>query len=769
MAQKQLNPSTSPAPLNLSEAPLPVTLAQVMSALAAKGSEATKLLWIKHGAKEPFFGVKIADLKVLHKKVKGDQALARQLYATGNGDAPYLAGMIADGGKLTPAQLQKWVETAGGCMIGNTIVPSVASENAEGLTLALKWIDSPKETIAVSGWKTLGALAIVVPDDRLPGKKFSALLDRVAKTISSTPRRRPPRDERLHHRRRHLRGVTRRQGHRDRAQDRRRRSRHGQHRLQDPRRRDLHFEKPPRRPHRPQAQDGALLSDAPTRADRCPPPLFPKCSVLRILVRSPAMLPPSVSLHPTPSSVPKTSPAQPGSPTAARRRYVIVGTGSRSRMYQDAIEKTYTAHAELVGLCDVNPGRVELARARSVGHSAPPPPAYAAVDFERMIAETKPGFVIVTTVDATHDVYIIRAMEAGCDVISEKPMTTSAEKCQRILDVKRCTGRSLRVTFNYRYSPPRTQVKDLLMRGEIGDILSVDFHWMLNTTHGADCFRRWHAHKHHSGGLILRKSSHHFDLVNWCLGALPVTVHATGKRAFYTPAMARRFGLSSPQERCSTCPETTRCGFFIDLSADPGLKPLYLDHEQHDGYFRDRCVFRDDSDIEDTMSVLVAYDNGATLTYSLNAFNAWAGYTIVFNGTLGRIEHSVVESTYVNGPDTVQGAIAVDGVSTRVIPLRSAPRVLTPWTGTGGHGGGDDVMLDEIFPPESPADPYPRASDERGGAAAILAGIAANHSFETGLAGNIAELGIDFPRPDYAPKPSRVGPLPMPDRAARAG
>jgi predicted dehydrogenase len=455
-------------------------------------------------------------------------------------------------------------------------------------------------------------------------------------------------------------------------------------------------------------------------------------------------------------------------PGAPPRRYVIVGTGSRSQMYQDAIEKTYPTHAELVGLCDINPGRLETARARSRRNRAAPPPAYLADDFNRMIAETKPDFVIVTTVDATHDDYIIRAMEAGCDVISEKPMTTTAEKCQRILATKQSTGRSLRVTFNYRYSPPRTQVKDLLMRGEIGDILSVDFHWMLNTSHGADYFRRWHAHKQHSGGLMLHKSSHHFDLVNWWLGALPITVHATGKRSFYTPALARRFGLSGPHERCSTCPETARCGFFLDLSADSGLKALYLDHERHDGYFRDRCVFRADIDIEDTMSLLVAYDNGATLTYSLNAFNAWEGYTIAFNGTLGRIEHRIVESTYVNGTDTVQGGIAADGVTTRVIPLRGAPRVLTPWTGTGGHGGGDDVLLDEIFLPQSPADPYLRASDERGGAAAILAGIAANRCFETGLPGNIAELDIRFARPDYAPMPSGVGPLPMLDRAARA-
>jgi hypothetical protein len=164
-----------------------MTLDQVMSELAAKGSEATKKLLVKHGAKEPFFGVKIADLKPLHKKLKGEQALALQLYATGNGDAQYLAGMIADGGKLTPAQLNKWADTAGWNMISGTIVPWVASEHPDGFALAVKWIDSKNEGVAVSGWKTLSALAAIVPDDRLPMKQFSTLLDRVAKAMPAAP------------------------------------------------------------------------------------------------------------------------------------------------------------------------------------------------------------------------------------------------------------------------------------------------------------------------------------------------------------------------------------------------------------------------------------------------------------------------------------------------------------------------------------------------------------------------------------------------------
>ena len=452
---------------------------------------------------------------------------------------------------------------------------------------------------------------------------------------------------------------------------------------------------------------------------------------------------------------------------APRRRYAIVGNGGRSRLYQDAIQRDYAAHAELVGVCDLNPGRMAVAQRRSTKSGAAVPAAYAPADFERMIRETRPEFVIVTTVDSTHDDYIVRALEAGCDVITEKPLTNTAEKCQRILDATRRTGRHCRVNFNYRYSPPRTQVKDVLMGGEIGDVLSVDFHWILNTTHGADYFRRWHSHKEFSQGLIIHKASHHFDLVNWWLGAMPETVWGVAKREFYTPAMAQRFGLKSHHERCHTCPEQAQCGFFLDLAASPDLKELYLDQEHYDGYFRDQCVFRPQIDIEDTMNVMVRYENGVTLSYSLNAFNSWEGYHIVFNGTKGRLEHTIVESTYVNGTDTVQGGIAENGVTTRVIPLRGAPRRLEPWTGKGGHGGGDKVMLDEIFLPAVEADKYLRASNAHAGAASILIGVAANRCFATGQPVVIKQLVTGLTDPAYAPMPSRTAPVPMPDRNAR--
>lgn len=164
-------------------------LRDVMAELQAKGSESTKRVLMKHGAKEPFFGVKIADMKPIAKKIKGDQALALALYATGNGDAQYLAGMVADGARMTRQEIETWADTAAWRMISGYTVPWVASEHADGFALALKWIDSKKEHVAIAGWATLGAWVAVHADEELDLKRVRTLLDRVAKTIHAEPDR----------------------------------------------------------------------------------------------------------------------------------------------------------------------------------------------------------------------------------------------------------------------------------------------------------------------------------------------------------------------------------------------------------------------------------------------------------------------------------------------------------------------------------------------------------------------------------------------------
>src|SRR4030065_2210248 len=207
-----------------------------------------------------------------------------------------------------------------------------------------------------------------------------------------------------------------------------------------------------------------------------------------------------------------------------KHRVALVGTGVRgSSLWGRDLIKNYGDVLEMVGLCDVNPIRLEYAK----GYMGATCPTYT--DFEQMIRETRPDTLIVTTMDGFHAKYICLAMQAGCRPVTEKPMCTDEKMVQEIIDTERRTGKRLLVTFNYRYGPDATRIKEILMSHEIGDVTSVDFHWYLDIYHGASYFRRWHAFKQNSGSLLVHKASHHFDLMHWWLGAGPVGGHGFGE------------------------------------------------------------------------------------------------------------------------------------------------------------------------------------------------------------------------------------------------
>ncbi|HET8943616.1 MAG TPA: Gfo/Idh/MocA family oxidoreductase, partial [Dehalococcoidia bacterium] len=290
------------------------------------------------------------------------------------------------------------------------------------------------------------------------------------------------------------------------------------------------------------------------------------------------------------------------------KRYAMVGCGVRGiSMYARPIIKHYADVAQLVALCDTN--RARMAACNRYCESATP----EFTDYDAMLRDVRPDTVIVTSPDWTHHEMIIRALESGSDVITEKPMTIDDEKCRAILEAEQRTGRRVTVAFNYRYSPQHQQIKRLIRDGAIGEVLSVDFHWPLDYIHGADFFRRWHRRLENSGGLLVHKATHHFDLVNWWLDSEPEQVFAHGRRAFYGPTREAR------GERCHGCAHAKSCEFYMDMSAVEYMQTLYLDAEAEDGYFRDRCVFADEIDIYDTMSLTARYRSGAMLTYSLTA------------------------------------------------------------------------------------------------------------------------------------------------------
>ena len=428
-----------------------------------------------------------------------------------------------------------------------------------------------------------------------------------------------------------------------------------------------------------------------------------------------------------------------------KKRYVQVGIGGRSKMYTEAIIDDFADTSELLGFCDTNQGRMDL-RNREIADKHPPVTTYAADQFDKMIAETKPDVVVVTTgPDCTHRRYTCRALQLGCDVVTEKPMTVDAESCRKILNTVAETGKKVQVTFNYRYAPPRSQAKEILDAGEIGEVLSVDFAWVLDTKHGADYFRRWHSMRGNSGSLLVHKATHHFDLVNWWINDVPEEVFAHGSRKFYTPQNADARGLQGRADRCKDCPVSDKCDFYVDLAANERMKALYLDNEHLDGYIRDKCVFRDEIDIWDNMSVTVRYTRGAVLSYLLHAYSPYEGYRIAFNGSRGRLEHQACERTYISGDGTVPGELEQKNVSVTLIKELSKPESLKVRTGKGGHGGGDIVLLTDIFGANPPPDPLGRKASQRDGAYSILIGIAAAKSIDTGQAVKIADLLGDAP------------------------
>lgn len=415
-----------------------------------------------------------------------------------------------------------------------------------------------------------------------------------------------------------------------------------------------------------------------------------------------------------------------------KKRYAQVGTGGRARFFYQAVAKEYAETSEIVAFCDVNQTRMDYANSLLEEFGAKRVPTYKHYEFDKMIEEIKPDCVIVTSVDRTHDYYIIRAMELGCDVITEKPMTIDEKRAQAILDAQKRTGKQVRVSFNYRYAPHNTKVRELIMDGVIGDVFSVHFEWFLNTKHGADYYRRWHRNKENSGGLLVHKSTHHFDLVNFWLGTQPDTVFAMGDLNFYGRANAERRGVKDFYYRCHGSEVAKNDPFYLDMEASPVQKALYLDAEHEDGYIRDKSVFSEEISIEDTMGVMVRYKNGAIMTYSLNSYIAKEGFRVVFNGSKGRLELDVLENSYVNagGDKANEGATKYKKIT--VFPMFAESYDVPIEEAAGGHGGGDPILLNDIFgvPKE---DKFHRAANQVDGAMSILTGVAANKSIASGL------------------------------------
>ena len=411
------------------------------------------------------------------------------------------------------------------------------------------------------------------------------------------------------------------------------------------------------------------------------------------------------------------------SATAKRKiRLALVGTGSRgTTMWGKNLVHPYKDYVEMVGLCDINPKRLQAGK-NWIGVEAP---TYTADEFDRMVKETKPDAVIVTTPDCFHEKYIVRTLELGVDVISEKAVATEAAQCQRIMDAEKNSGRNVLVTFNVRYMQDSEEMKIIIASGVLGNIISVEFQEYLDVHHGAQYFRRWHGKKAYSGSLLVHKASHHFDLVNWLLESEPAKVQAMGRLAVYGKNHDFR------GRNCRTCSFQKKCDFYWDMTGDKRLMSLYAACEDVDGYYRDGCVWDNDIDSYDTSSVHVEYESGTELTYSMNAFLPYEGQYMCFIGDKGRLDVRKYSRQPWEAPAATEIRLSINRGESKLIEL--PPR----------NGGAYEKLKDMFFRPGQ-KDELGQLAGSRAGIMSSLIGIAARHSIETGEKIAIPNL-IDLP------------------------
>jgi predicted dehydrogenase len=412
-----------------------------------------------------------------------------------------------------------------------------------------------------------------------------------------------------------------------------------------------------------------------------------------------------------------------------RTRYVLAGVGHRGlTFFANPLREEFGSYGELVGLFDISPERMQAVN-RMWGTSLP-----TYTDYPAMLQELAPDAVIIATNDASHAGYVIQALEAGTRAICEKPLIVDADQARRVLRAaKKYTGRhgslSL-VTHSMRYDPAARQIKNIIDAGAIGPILRIHFQENLDRHHGADYFRRWHRFKANSGGLLVQKSSHDFDFLNWVVGSRPQKVIARGA--------LRVYGKNGPFHsiRCTGCEHADECDYFADLDKwsekDVGLQ-LYQLAEKTAGYFRDGCVYDERINIEDEVDILYEYENGIVVNYSLTAYASLESWRVELEGTNGRIVYEDIYPT-----DWPPGNYVVPGLEkyhARRLVLYSYRDGVIDLPTTSWMTDWDaelNIMLPELFTRPVHAPLTSNQATLEDGIWAVMIGVAANQSLENG-------------------------------------
>ena len=415
------------------------------------------------------------------------------------------------------------------------------------------------------------------------------------------------------------------------------------------------------------------------------------------------------------------------------KRYAVCGVSARAIwMFIKPIVEKFSESAQVVALLDIDPLRFKVCK-EAIPETADLP-EYMPDQVDKMIEETKPDALLVVCKDCFHVDYILKGLEHGLDVVSEKPMCTNIEDVVKVCRAEKMSKGRVICTFNYRYAPVHRKLRELILEGRIGRITHVDLNWYIDIKHGSSYFNRWNRLRENSGSLSIHKSSHHFDLVNWWVDGIPESVHAFGALNHYGPD--GEFNPSRKDGRhCSGCEEKRQCAYLARWRTRAQIQRVHDDHldafdmERPDRlyspehYRPDKCIFDSEINIHDTYIANVRYRNGVLLNYSANFSTPWEGYRLAVNGTRGRLE-----TEQWGGVGSVSFPMPDERRFIDVYPIFESRERIWLKDGNGGHGGGDPVILEDIFLGEDPLRKYKILADTQDALRSLSIGDAVYNS-----------------------------------------
>lgn len=324
-------------------------------------------------------------------------------------------------------------------------------------------------------------------------------------------------------------------------------------------------------------------------------------------------------------------------------KVILIGAGHRGNIYASYMLE-YPEEMKIVAVADAS-----LSRKKQAAEEYTIPDQYCFSDWSEIFKRPKfADAVIIATPDQLHTQPCLAALEAGYDVLLEKPIAPTEEECRQILQKAKETGRIVGVCHVLRYSPYFRELKQVIDAGLIGNIISMQHMEPIEHIHMSHSYVRgkWRNSKK-ATPIILAKSSHDTDIIRWLVNSPVHDVHCFGNLSWFTNRNAPKGSTERCTDGCAvegTCPYSAIQIYYRDRKRlyvfdPPAEEDDWGEHilEQLKTTDYGRCVYKMDNDQPDHLTVNMLFENGVTAAFSMEAHVSYEGRRTRIMGSAGDI------------------------------------------------------------------------------------------------------------------------------------